>query len=49
MPADYIPSPDDKFNDFQADFIGYVVDHKTELGVTNDEATALTAVLTTRS
>ena len=43
MPEDYIPRPDDKFNDFQDDFIAYVAAHKTELGVTTDEVTALTA------
>jgi hypothetical protein len=43
MPEDYVPRPDDKFDTFQAGFIGYVNGHKAELGVTNDEATALTA------
>ena len=39
---DYIPAPDDKFDSFQSDFVDYVVANKTALGVTADEATALT-------
>ncbi len=47
MPADYVPAPDDKFDTFQDGFVGYVVTNKTDLGVTADEATALTAKQTT--
>lgn len=43
MAGDYIPASDDKFNPFQDNFVDYVVANKTALGVTTDEADALTA------
>jgi len=42
MATDYIPRPDDKFDQFQEHFVDYVVANKTALGVTTDEADALT-------
>lgn len=43
MPSDYLPAPDDQFHDFQRDFITYVAANNDDLGVTDDEVTALTA------
>lgn len=47
MPTDYIPGPDDLFDEYQDEFIDYVLAHKAELGVSDDEAAALAALRTT--
>ncbi len=41
MATDYVPAPDDKFDTFQGTFVGYVTDNAAILGVTADEADAL--------
>jgi hypothetical protein len=45
--ADYIPAPDDQFDDFQDELIDYIGEHRAELGVSEAEYTALTGLQTT--